>query len=126
MKAALTLACTMTMVAAATALAGPASAKPYPPPSIHLLCSAAPTNGTPHGSLCALRPGVTTPPNAYSVTIALSKVGAAGPTVTFALTGGTLPPGLSMSPPSGSTTAITGHPTQAGTFNFTIKATDGA
>jgi hypothetical protein len=76
----------MTMLAAATALAGPASAKPYPPPSIHLLCSAAPTNGTLHGSVCALPPGVTTPPNAYSVTIAVSRVGAAGATVTFTLT----------------------------------------
>jgi len=115
----------MTIVAASAAVAGPASAKPYPPPSIHLLCSAAPTSGTLHGSVCALPPGVTTAPNNYSATIAVSKAGAAGPTVTFALTAGSLPPGLSMSPPSGSATAITGNPTKAGTFNFTIKATDG-
>jgi hypothetical protein len=31
-----------------------------------------------------------------------------------------------MSVPSGSSTALTGHRTQAGTFNFTIKATDGS
>ena len=43
----------------------------------------------------------------------------------FAVTAGSLPPGLSLAPSSGSGTAITGNPTKAGTFNFTIKATDG-
>jgi hypothetical protein len=105
--------------------AGPASAKPYPPPSIHLLCTAAANGGALHGSVCALPPGVTTAPNNYSATIAVSKAGAAGATVTFALTAGSLPPGLTMAAPSGSGTVITGNPTQAGTFNFTIKATDG-
>ncbi len=125
-KAALTLATMMGTVAAlAVAAAAPASAKTYPPPSIHLLCTAAPTSGALHGSVCALPSGQTTAPNAYSATIAVSKVGAAGPTVTFALTAGSLPPGLTMSPPSGSATTITGNPTQAGTFNFTSKATDG-
>ena len=33
----------------------PASAKPYPPPSIHLLCTAAANNGTLEGSVCALQ-----------------------------------------------------------------------
>ena len=51
--------------------------------------------------------------------------GAAGPTVAFAVTAGSLPPGLSLSPSSGSGAAITGNPTKAGTFSFTIKATDG-
>jgi hypothetical protein len=69
--------------------------------------------------------GVTTAPNAYSEAIAVSKAGAAGPTVTFALTAGTLPPGLTMPAQSGSGTVISGNPTQTGTFNFTIKATDG-
>ena len=80
-KAALTLAATVTTAAALAALAaGPASAKPYPPPSIHLLCTAA--NGDSlHGSVCALPPGQTTAPNNYSATIAVSKVGAAGATV---------------------------------------------
>ena len=121
-KAALTLASMMTLVAASAAVAGPASAN-YPPPSIHLLCSA-PSSGTPHGSVCALPFGQTTAPNNYSATIAVSKAGAAGPTVTFAVTAGSLPPGLTMSATSGTSAAITGHPTQAGTFNFTIKATD--
>jgi large repetitive protein len=125
-KAALSLAATVTMAAALAGLAaGPASAKPYPPPSIHLLCTAAPTNGALHGSVCALAFGQTTAPNAYSATIAVSKAGSAGPNVTFALTAGSLPPGLSMSPPSGTSAAITGNPTHTGTFNFTIKATDG-
>jgi large repetitive protein len=125
-KAAFTLAATVTMVAAlAEAAAGPASAKPYPPPSIHLLCSAAPTDGTVEGTVCALPSGQTTAPNAYSATIAVSKAGAAGANVTFALTAGSLPPGLTMPAQSGSGTVITGNPTKAGTFNFTVKATDG-
>ena len=125
-KAALTLAAAVPMAATLAGLtAGPASAKPYPPPSIHLLCTAAPTNGALHGSVCALPFGQTTAPNNYSATIAVSKAGAAGATVTFALTAGSLPPGLSMSAPSGSGTVISGNPTQAGTFNFTVKATDG-
>ena len=125
-KAALTLAATISTVAAlAVAAASPASAKPYPPPSIHLLCSAAPTNGTLEGTVCVLPFGVTTAPNAYSATIAVSKAGAAGATVTFALTAGSLPPGLTMPAQSGSGTVISGNPTKAGTFNLTIKATDG-
>ena len=71
-------------------------------------------------------PGVTTAPNAYSATIAVSKVGAVGPTVTFALTAGSLPPGLCLPAQSTSGAVITGNPTQTGTFNFTIKATDGS
>jgi hypothetical protein len=126
MKAALTLAATLsTTVALAGIAAGPASAKPYPPPSIHLLCTAAPTSGALHGSVCALSSGQTTAPNNYSATIAVSRVGSAGPNVTFAVTAGSLPPGLSMSASSGTSTVISGNPTQAGTFNFTIKATDG-
>ncbi len=125
-KAALTLAAMVSTAATLAALAaGPASAKPYPPPSIHLLCTAAANGGALHGSVCALPPGVTTAPNNYSATIAVSKAGAAGPTVTFALTTGSLPPGLTMPAQSGSGTVITGNPTQAGTFNFTVKATDG-
>ena len=77
------------------------------------------------GTVCVLPPGVTTAPNAYSATIALGKTGSAGATATFALTAGSLPPGLSMPAQSGSGTVITGNPTKAGTFNFTVKATDG-
>ena len=84
-----------TAAALAAAAAGPASAKTYPPPAIHLLCAAAPVNGALHGSVCALSPGQTTAPNNYSATIAVSRVGTAGPNVTFAVTAGSLPPGLS-------------------------------
>jgi large repetitive protein len=120
-KAALTLASMMAMVAALAGVAGPASAKPYPPPKIHLLCSAPDTTA---GAVCVLPFGVTTAPNAYSAAIAVSRVGTAGPNVTFAVTAGSLPPGLSLAAPSGTSTAITGNPTKTGTFNFTIKATD--
>jgi large repetitive protein len=114
-----------TAAALAAAAAGPAAAKTYPPPAIHLQCAAAPVNGALHGTVCALAPGQTTAPNAYSAAIAVSRVGTAGANVTFAVTAGSLPPGLSMSAPSGTATAITGNPAQAGTFTFTIKATDG-
>jgi hypothetical protein len=123
-KAALALA--MTTAALGVAAAGPASAKPYPPPSIHLLCSAAANGGTLEGGVCVLPSGQTTAPNSYSATIVVSKAGAAGPTVTFTLTAGSLPPGLTMPAQSGSSSVvIAGNPTQTGTFNFTIKATDG-
>ena len=125
-KAGLTLAATVSTAAALAAVAaGPASAKTYPPPAIHLLCATAPVNGVVHGSVCALPFGQTTAPNNYSQTIAVSRVGLAGPNVTFAVTAGSLPPGLALGAPSGTSTVISGNPTQAGTFNFTIKATDG-
>ena len=64
-------------------------------------------------------------PSNYSETIAVIKRGAAGPTVTFALTAGSLParPDLCRHQPVFST-AITGNPTKTGALNFTIKATD--
>ena len=124
-KAALTLAAAASTAAAlAGVAAGPASAKTYPPPAIHLLCATAPVNGAVHGSICALPFGQTTAPNAYSQTIAVSRVGTAGPNVTFAVTAGSLPPGLALGASSGSAAVISGNPTRAGTFNFTIKATD--
>ena len=57
-------------------------------------------------------------------TVAIGKAGAAGPTVAFAVTAGSLPPGLSLAPSFESGTAITGNPTQAGTFNFTMRLAD--
>jgi hypothetical protein len=53
------------------------------------------------------------------------QTGTAGATVTFALREGSLPPGLTMPAQSGSGTVITGNPAKAGTYNFTVKATDG-
>jgi len=120
-KAALTLAAMMSAVAAlAVVAAGPAAAT-YRPPSIRIVCG-----GTGEGSVCVLPPGVTTAPNSYSEAIAVSKTGTAGATVTFALAAGSLPPGLTMPAQSGSGTVISGNPTKAGTFNFTVKATDGS
>ena len=122
---ALTLAATVTMAAAlAEGAAGPASAN-YRPPSIRQVCTAAANGGTLEGSTCVLPPGVTTAPNSYSATIAVTKTGAAGATVTFALSAGSLPPGLTMPAQSGSGTVIAGNPAKAGTYGFTVKATDG-
>jgi len=121
-KTALTLAATVTMAAALAEVAvGPASAT-YRPPSIRQVCPAAAQEiGT-----CVLPPGVTTAPNSYSAAIAVTKTGTAGATVTFAVTAGSLPPGLTMPAQGASGTVITGNPTKAGTFNFTVKATDGS
>jgi len=121
-KAALTLAAT---VAAMMAVAmGPASATTYPPPSFSLGCPTA-DGETLDGTVCVLPPGVTTAPNSYSATIAVGRRGNIGPTVTFALAAGSLPPGLTLSAQSTGNGTITGNPTKTGTFNFTIKATDG-
>jgi len=59
-KAALTLAATVSTVAAlAGVAAGPALAK-YGPPSIRQVCTATANGGTLEGSTCVLPPGVTT------------------------------------------------------------------
>jgi large repetitive protein len=126
-KAALILAAATTTIAAfAGVAAGPASAN-YPPPRLRLLCSSNGTlEATPLPQVCVLPSGQTTAPNNYSATVLVSKTGAPA-TITFALTAGALPPGLSLpaSSPSGSSPVITGKPTKAGTFNFTIKASGG-
>ena len=125
-KPALTLAAAVSTAAALAMAAGPASATTYPPPSVHLQCTAAPVNGALHGSVCALAFGQTTAPDNYSATIAATKVGLPTNPVTFTLTGGSLPPGLTMSTQSATSVVITGNPTKAGTFNFTIKAAVGS
>jgi hypothetical protein len=129
-KALLALAGTTSMAAALAGVvaAGPASAAAasYPPPRISLLCSAAANDATLEGTVCVLPFGVTTVPNAYSATVAVSKAGAVGATVTFALTAGSLPPGLSLPAQSTSGDVITGNPAKTGTFGFTVKATDGS
>ena len=124
-KAAFTLAAAVSMAAAlAVVAAGPAAAS-YPR-SVHLQCTAAPVNGALHGSVCALAFGQTTAPNNYSATIAATKVGLASFPVTFTLTAGGLPPGLTMATQSATSVVITGNPTRTGTFNFTIKAAIGS
>lgn len=127
-KAAFTFATALSTTAVlAGVAAGPASAKPYPPPSIHLLCTAAANRGTLHGSLCALPFGVITAPNSYTATTAVSKLGAAGPTVTFALSAGSLPPGLTLPATfTGAGDVVGGTPTDPGTEpgrNFTVQGT---
>jgi hypothetical protein len=124
--AALTLGAMVGMVTALVGVgAGPASATTYPPPSVHLQCAQAPTSGALHGSVCALGFGQTTAPD-YTATIAANKVGLPTYPVIFTLTAGSLPPGLTMSTQSATSVVITGNPTQAGTFNFTIKANVGS
>jgi len=84
-------------------------------------CEGAPTNGTVEGSVCVLAFGQTTKPNEYNVTIALLGSRGSGPT-TWSVVAGSLPPGLTIhTPQPGTTTQITGNPTQTGTFNFTIR-----
>jgi large repetitive protein len=46
------------------------------------------------------------------------------PPYTFTVSSGALPPGLNLNPTSATTAVISGTPTTAGTFNFTITATD--
>ena len=123
-KTALTLAAAVSTAAAlAGVAAGPAAAS-YPR-SVHLQCTAAPVNGALHGSVCALAFGQTTAPNTYSATIAATRVNLPFP-VTFTLTAGSLPPGLTMSTQSATSVVITGNPTKTGTYNFTIKAAIGS
>ncbi len=52
--------------------------------------------------------------------VAITQSGGMG-SVTFAISSGQLPPGLSLS----SAGAVTGSPSEAGAFSFTIRATDG-
>ena len=120
-RAALTAAAAATLLGMLAAVPAPASARPAP----SLSCAGAPTGGTVQGGLCVLPFGVTTPPNAYSVTIAIVGTGGHGAT-TWSLVAGSLPPGLTMpTAQPGTTTVITGNPTQTGTFNFTVKGRGG-
>ena len=126
-RAAHTLAATVTTVAALAGVAAAPALANYPPPTLRLLCTAAANNGTLEGSVCVLPSGQTAAPSNYSATIAVRKTGVAA-TITFAVTAGSLPPGLTMPTSAPSTSGgvvITGNPTQTGTFNFTIKATGG-
>jgi hypothetical protein len=45
-------------------------------------------------------------------------------TLTWSISGGSLPPGLTISPLTGSSVTIAGTPSSQGTFNFTVKVTD--
>ena len=63
------------------------------------------------------------PPGTECATYSASVFSVEGGTApfTWSVTAGTLPPGLAMDPATG---AITGTPTAAGTFNFTVQVAD--
>lgn len=61
---------------------------------------------------------------AYDQTISTQFGSGAG--YTWAVTGGSLPPGLALGTVAGTSTTLSGTPTQAGTFGFTVTVTDGA
>jgi large repetitive protein len=119
---ALTLAAMAAMVAVSAALAGPASAT-YKPPVFHLACGTGTSGGALEGSVCVLPFGQTTAPNSYSA--AITAV-AGGATTTFTLAAGSFPPGLTLpAQPGSGSDVITGNPTKAGVYDFTIEAATG-
>jgi MYXO-CTERM domain-containing protein len=60
--------------------------------------------------------------SAYTETVTLT--GGAAP-FTWSISAGTLPPGLALAGSTTDTETISGNPTAAGTFNFTVEVTDG-
>ncbi|MCB9934629.1 MAG: putative Ig domain-containing protein [Planctomycetes bacterium] len=58
--------------------------------------------------------------------ITATSTGTTGPNYTWSVSAGTLPPGLTLdTAATGLTTTISGTPTTAGTYNFTVQITDG-
>jgi hypothetical protein len=68
--------------------------------------------GTPIGSL---------PGGVLNTVYPGGSITASGENVTYTVTGGSLPPGLTLNPQTG---AVTGTPIQTGTFTFTVTATN--
>jgi hypothetical protein len=62
---------------------------------------------------------------AYSANIVATTTGTTGPTYTWSVSSGTLPPTLALGGATGLTETLGGNPTTAGTYNFTIMVTDG-
>ncbi|WP_295808187.1 cadherin-like beta sandwich domain-containing protein [uncultured Nitratireductor sp.] len=87
---------------------------PYTGSRAYTLTVAAPVIALSPGTLPSANQGV-----AYAQTVTAS--GGTAP-YTYSITGGSLPPGTSMS----SAGAFSGTPTANGTFNFTVTATDGS
>lgn len=63
----------------------------------------------------------------YTTTnITATSTGTTGPTYTWSVSAGTIPPGLVLdTAATGLSTTISGTPTTAGTYNFTVQITDG-
>ena len=101
------------------AAASPALASARPPP-IQQLCSASANGGTLVGGVCVLPAGTAGGGNDYFGIIAVSNPNAGD---TFNVISGTVPPGLTVLRQYGAGTIVTGTPTQAGTFVFTVRAT---
>jgi hypothetical protein len=68
------------------------------------------------------------PPGNVGIPYPTSFINAAGATApfTWAITSGSLPPGLTLGTNTSSSVSITGTPTTLGTFKFTIQVTDAA
>ncbi len=60
---------------------------------------------------------------ATAYTQSVSQSGGVG-TITWSVSAGSLPPGISLSSNTGNPVNLTGTPTVSGTFNFTLRATD--
>lgn len=61
-----------------------------------------------------------------TTTITATSTGTTGPTYTWSVSAGTIPPGLVLdTAATGLSTTISGTPTTAGTYNFTVQITDG-
>ena len=119
-RTALTLAAMASTITALAAIAaGPASATYKPPPPFSLTCGAVASGGTLENGVCVLPSGQTTAPSNYTAAITDNRP---ADEPAFAVAAGSLPPGLTMPAQSGSGTVISGNPTKAGVFNFTIRA----
>lgn len=83
--------------------------------------NAAPAQGTGDPSITTASLSSGTVGTSYSQTVG---VNGSFPPFTWSVTSGSLPPGLSLSSGSGASGTISGTPTTAGTYDFTLQVTD--